>query len=142
MVGHWVDKDDHVDVETDCNWTKNRTFITRSFTVYRRRRSRSVGHADRRLGSGCKAIRSWTFDSDGSFAEATWTHKRDRWFIRNEGHLADGRKASMTNVIKQIDAQLVHLANHRPHRRRRAAAECLGSARRAAMSRSGSMLSD
>ena len=33
MVGHWVDKDDDVDVETDCNWTKNHTFLTRSFTV-------------------------------------------------------------------------------------------------------------
>ena len=28
MIGHWVDKDDQVDIETDCNWTKNRTFIT------------------------------------------------------------------------------------------------------------------
>ena len=50
-----------------------------------------------------KAIRSWTFDSDGGFAEATWTFKKDRWFIRNKGVLADGRKASMLNVIKPVD---------------------------------------
>ena len=51
-----------------------------------------------------KTIRSWTFDSDGGFAEATWTFKKDRWYIRNQGVLADGRKGSMTNIIKQVDA--------------------------------------
>ena len=50
-----------------------------------------------------KVIRSWTFDSDGGFAEATWENKKDRWYIRNHGILADGRKATMTNVIKKID---------------------------------------
>jgi uncharacterized protein (TIGR02246 family) len=33
MIGRWVDKDDNVDIETECQWTKNRSFITRSFTV-------------------------------------------------------------------------------------------------------------
>ena len=50
MVGHWVDKDENVDIETDCNWTKNRTFLTRSFYGFRRRGNRSVRHANHRLG--------------------------------------------------------------------------------------------
>jgi hypothetical protein len=33
MIGRWVDKDDKVDIKTECQWTKNRNFITRSFTV-------------------------------------------------------------------------------------------------------------
>ena len=33
MIGRWVDKDDKVDITTDCQWTKNRNFINRSFTV-------------------------------------------------------------------------------------------------------------
>ena len=33
MIGRWVDKDDEVDIETECQWTKNRSFITRSFTI-------------------------------------------------------------------------------------------------------------
>ena len=28
-----------------------------------------------------KAIRSWTFDSNGGFAEGKWEHRGDRWFI-------------------------------------------------------------
>ena len=54
MVGHWVDKDADVDVETDCNWTKNRTFLTRSFTVSVDGESRHVGDADHRLGCRCE----------------------------------------------------------------------------------------
>jgi uncharacterized protein (TIGR02246 family) len=106
MIGHWVDKDkdDDLDIETDCNWTKNRTFITRSFTVTVDGEVDLSGIQIIGWDASAKAIRSWTFDSDGGYAEATWTFKKDRWFISNKGVLADGRKASMTNVIKPIDA--------------------------------------
>jgi uncharacterized protein (TIGR02246 family) len=105
MVGRWVDKDDddNATIATDCNWTKNQTFLTRSYTV-------TVGDEIKLSGMqiigwdpAAKAIRSWTFDSDGGFAEATWEKKGDRWYIRNHGVLADGRKGTMTNVIRKID---------------------------------------
>ena len=50
MVGSWVDQDEHVDIETECSWAKNRNFITRSFTVSVDGRSGDVGHAGHRLG--------------------------------------------------------------------------------------------
>lgn len=103
MVGKWVDADENAQIETECKWAKNRNFLVRSFAV-------SVGDQIEMSGMQvigwdpiAKTIRSWTFDSDGSFAEATWTNKKDRWFIKNSGVLADGRKASMINVIKQVD---------------------------------------
>ncbi len=105
MIGRWVDKDDddNVDIETECKWTKNQSFITRSFTVSAEGKISMSGMQIIGWDPVAKAIRSWTFDSDGGFAEATWTLKKDRWFIQNKGYLADGRKASMTNVIKQVD---------------------------------------
>ncbi len=103
MIGHWVDKDDNVDIETECKWTKNQSFITRSFTVAAEGKVDISGMQVIGWDPVAKAIRSWTFDSDGGFAEATWTFKKDRWFIQNKGYLADGRKATMTNVIKPID---------------------------------------
>ena len=103
MIGHWVDKDDKVDIETDCKWTKNQSFITRSFTVGAEGQISMSGMQIIGWDPVAKTIRSWTFDSDGGFAEATWTLKKDRWFIQNKGYLADGRKASMTNVIKPVD---------------------------------------
>jgi uncharacterized protein (TIGR02246 family) len=103
MIGSWVDKDDDVDIKTECRWTKNRTFITRSFTVTVQGDINLSGMQIIGWDPVAKTIRSWTFDSDGGFAEATWTFKKDRWFIRNKGVLADGRKASMVNVIKPVD---------------------------------------
>jgi uncharacterized protein (TIGR02246 family) len=103
MIGRWVDKDSDVDVETECKWTKNKSFITRSFTVSVDGQNETSGMQIVGWDPASKSIRSWTFDSDGGFAEATWTHKGDKWFIANKGVLADGRKASMVNIIKQID---------------------------------------
>ena len=105
MIGRWVDKDDddNVDIETECKWTKNQSFITRSFTVAAEGKISMSGMQIIGWDPIAKAIRSWTFDSDGGFAEATWTFKKDRWFVQNKGYLADGRKASMTNVIKPVD---------------------------------------
>jgi uncharacterized protein (TIGR02246 family) len=103
MVGRWVDKDDKVDIETECKWTKNQSFLTRSFTVSVEGRQETSGLQIVGWDAAAKTIRSWTFDSDGGYAEATWTRKGDRWFIRNKGVLADGRQASMVNVIKPVD---------------------------------------
>src|SRR6476620_33886 len=33
MIGSWVDKDDNATIQTDCEWTKNKNFMTRSFAV-------------------------------------------------------------------------------------------------------------
>jgi uncharacterized protein (TIGR02246 family) len=103
MIGRWVDKDDKVDIETECRWTKNQSFITRSYTVAAEGQISLSGMQIIGWDPVVKAVRSWTFDSDGGYAEAAWTFKKDRWFIQNKGYLADGRKASMTNVIKPID---------------------------------------
>ena len=103
MIGSWVDKDDNVDIRTECQWTKNRSFITRSFTVAVQGEINMSGMQIVGWDPAAKTIRSWTFDSDGGFAEATWTCKKDCWFIHNRGVLTDGRKASMVNVIKPVD---------------------------------------
>jgi len=104
MVGQWTSNDDNAEVEVDCNWTKNRNFLTRAFKI-------SVDGDDSFSGvqvigwdPTAKTIRSWTFDSNGTFSEATWQSKGGRWFLRNRGTLPDGRTATMINVMKQVDA--------------------------------------
>ena len=103
MVGSWVDEADDITVHTKCQWTKNKTFLTRSFAA-------SAG--DTILISGmqvigwdpaAKQIRSWVFDSDGAFSEGKWTRKENRWLIQQTGTLTDGRKSTATNIITQLD---------------------------------------
>jgi uncharacterized protein (TIGR02246 family) len=104
MVGSWVDEDEEARIETECNWTKNRNFLTRSYSIVVGDKIELSGMQVIGWDPAAKTIRSWTFDSDGGFAEATWTFKKDRWFINNQGVLADGRKAAATNVMTPMDA--------------------------------------
>jgi uncharacterized protein (TIGR02246 family) len=105
MIGSWHDDDPRasVEIQTDCEWTKNRNFITRAFAV-------AIGDQVRRSGIQIigwdpneKQIRSWVFDSDGGFGEGFWTRKGNKWFIQNSGTLTDGGKASSVNIMTQLD---------------------------------------
>jgi uncharacterized protein (TIGR02246 family) len=104
MVGTWVDDTEGAQVETECNWTKNRNFLTRSFSITVEDRIALSGLQIVGWDASAKTIRSWTFDSDGGFAEATWTKKGDQWYVQNKGVLSDGSKATAVNVIKPVDA--------------------------------------
>ena len=68
MIGRWVDQDDNATVVTECNWTKNNNFITRSFTVQIRDRIDMAGMQVIGWDPAAKQIRSWVFDSDGGLA--------------------------------------------------------------------------
>jgi uncharacterized protein (TIGR02246 family) len=107
MIGTWVDQDDNSRVDMTCKWTKNQSFITRSFAA-------SIG--DRIDISGMQIIGwdpsagkicSWVFDSDGGFGEATWTKKGNRWIINATATLPDGGKTSAVNTMTVIDSNSI-----------------------------------
>jgi uncharacterized protein (TIGR02246 family) len=105
MIGSWHDDDPRpgIEIQTDCEWTKNKNFITRSFAI-------AIGNQVNKSGMQIigwdpndKQIHSWVFDSDGGFGEGSWTHKGNKWFIQNSGTLPDGGKATSLNIITQLD---------------------------------------
>jgi uncharacterized protein (TIGR02246 family) len=103
MIGTWVDGDDQASIKTTCQWTRNKNFITRSFTVSIRDRIDMAGMQIIGWDPAAKQIRSWVFDSDGGFAEGRWTRNKKGWSIITTGTLADGGKASSVNVITRVD---------------------------------------
>jgi hypothetical protein len=103
MIGTWIDDSADAKVQTDCEWTKNRNFMTRSFAM-------AVGDKVNRAGIQvigwdpvAKQIHSWVFDSDGGFSEGTWTHKGEKWLVEQKGTLPDGGKTSSLNIFKRVD---------------------------------------
>jgi uncharacterized protein (TIGR02246 family) len=105
MVGSWHDDDPRptIEIQTDCEWTKNKNFLTRSFTF-------AIGNQVNKSGMQiigwdpiAKQIHSWVFDSDGGYGEGTWTHKGEKWFIQNSGTLPDGGKTSSKNIVTYVD---------------------------------------
>ena len=103
MIGTWVDGDDQARIETTCQWTRNKNFITRSFTVSVEDRIDMAGMQIIGWDPAAKQIRSWVFDSDGGFAEGRWTKKENRWSITTTGTTPDGLKASSVNIITYVD---------------------------------------
>lgn len=103
LVGSWVDADEGSSIQTAIEWTKNRNFLRRSFAVVIGDQIDMSGVQIIGWDPAEKKIRSWIFDSEGGFGEATWTHKGDQWFIQNSGTLADGRKASSLNILTYVD---------------------------------------
>ena len=103
MIGSWIDQDESATIQTDCEWTKNQNFITRSFAVVVGDQVDMAGMQIIGWDPVAKQIRSWVFDSDGGFAEGKWTRKDNRWLIHQTATLPDGRKSSAVNIIKYID---------------------------------------
>lgn len=103
MLGSWVDQEDNATIETHCKWSKNQSFLVRTFSI-------SVGDQISTSGvqfigwdPAAKQIRSWIFDSNGGFSEGMWTRKDKRWQVQIKETLVNGQKASSLNVITFID---------------------------------------
>lgn len=103
MIGEWVDRDEDSTIETVCEWTKNRNYITRSFSVSIRDRIELEGTQVIGWDPSAGQIRSWMFDSEGGFGEALWTKKGDRWIIKASRTLSGGEKASSVNILTHLD---------------------------------------
>lgn len=103
MVGSWVDQDEQTTVTTECSWTRNNNFLTRSFTVQLGDQIDMAGMQIIGWDPAEKSIRSWVFDSDGGFGQATWSKKGNTWHVQQIGILPDGRKSSAVNIITYVD---------------------------------------
>lgn len=103
LVGTWEGASENATVSLTCQWTTNKSYLTRSFSI--------VANGESMVGTQiigwdpiAKTIRSWTFDQQWAFAEGVWTKANDHWVIANKGYQSDGSKVSMVNVLKSIDA--------------------------------------
>jgi uncharacterized protein (TIGR02246 family) len=104
MVGQWTNKSSSdASVETVCDWTMNGAFITRTFRVAVEGQPVMAGTQIIAWDPANKRIRSWVFDTDGSFGEGNWTHEENRWTIRTTNTLASGRKATGIQIITKVD---------------------------------------
>ena len=103
MVGDWVDRGEDETVETTCQWVGDTAFLARRFKVSVSGKLEQEGVQIIGWDPEQKHIRSWLFDTDGGFAEATWSWKDNMWSLNNRHVLPDGRKASSIAIFKPVD---------------------------------------
>jgi hypothetical protein len=104
MVGEWVDTSDRVDVHINCEWFANKHFLVRSFTVTTDGELDLEGTEIVGYDAAAKQVRSWVFDSDGTFSEGSWVQQGKTWTEAMKGVLADGRRASAVHSFTLADS--------------------------------------
>ena len=103
MVGQWVDRGEDVTITTNCSWTKNRKYLTRSFRIAIDDEVTLEGTQVVGWDPIERRIRSWTFDSEGGFGEGRWIRDGSRWLVKTSFVLATGDRASALNVFTYVD---------------------------------------
>ena len=103
MIGQWVDEGKDSKIVTSCSWTKNRKFLTRSFSVTIDGQLSLEGTQFIGWDPIAGRIRSWTFDSEGGFGEGRWIRDGNRWLVKMSFVLGSGERASAVNVITFVD---------------------------------------
>src|SRR5437764_1226671 len=89
------------DGRTSCRWEASKAFLIRDFEL--KGGDRGALSGTQRIGwdPTTDQFRSWVFDSEGGFSEGRWTRDGDRWVIKNEGFVPDGRVVTATNIISR-----------------------------------------
>jgi len=91
LVGSWVAEAGSNRIEFDCRFTKNNAFMVRSFRVHENEDVKTSGMQIVGWDPQRNSIRSWTFDSDGGFADASWTQIDNTWVVRSSATVPDGQ---------------------------------------------------
>lgn len=109
LIGEWVDEDDAARVHTACEWADGGAFLVRKYRVESDRKDVMTGHQRIGWDPRLKQFRSWTFDSEGGFSQAVWSHDPSdgRWIAKSTGVMPDGRAATATNVVTRLGRDLI-----------------------------------
>ncbi len=103
LVGDWIDESDNVKVRTSFRWSSNQAFLLRSFIVETKAGIPMQGTQVIGWDPRGPQIRSWTFNSDGSFGEATWSKNGNSWLTKSTQTATTGDISAGTYVLEQID---------------------------------------
>jgi uncharacterized protein (TIGR02246 family) len=106
LIGDWeeTDKTDDLSVRSVYSWARGENFLTRSVTVKRAGNVTLEGWQIIGWDPIEERIRSWTFDSEGGFAEGYFTRESSRWLLRETGVAPDGSRTGADNTITKISA--------------------------------------
>lgn len=96
MIGDWVSEETDLAVKISYRWAEDKNFILGDFLASRG--GEVVMKSTQRIGWDPLAgkVRSWLFDSDGGFAEGSWTFVDDSWVIKSQATMPDGVTGSAT----------------------------------------------
>lgn len=108
MVGDWGEQGEDSRISTSCGWTRNQSFLTRSFSVTNNNEVLLEGTQIIGWNAAENQIQSWTFDSEGGHGQGYWTRDGNRWTVKTHFVLSTGERASSLNVFTIVDNDTIH----------------------------------
>jgi uncharacterized protein (TIGR02246 family) len=115
LLGDWVGENEKGESGTaSYAWAENKNFIVSTFATTLNGIPVVGGTQWIAWDAVDKEIRSFSFYSGGGFGQAVWTKEGNKWLIKVTAKMANGKKASATNVLTKKDDdhatwQLTHL---------------------------------
>jgi hypothetical protein len=109
-IGDWAGEAGNGEAERlAVSWAENENFAIASFT--RTFGDTPVAGATQWIGWDPleKRVRSWIFDRAGGFGQGSWTQDGNKWIIKTNSVLQDGKKAAATFVVTHVDADTLSL---------------------------------
>ena len=99
LIGDWINEGTDARVKISYKRSEDNNFILGDISV--NRNDQSVMKSTQRIGWDPRLgkPRSWTFDSDGGFAEATWTDTEAGWVVQSTAVTPDGLTGSANVTI-------------------------------------------
>jgi uncharacterized protein (TIGR02246 family) len=103
LVGQWQGEGTKADVQSNCDWAPEKSFLTIHYTVERGASEPKLVTVRIAWDPANEIIRSWVFDSLGGFGEGTWQREGNRWIVESTGVLPDGSTGSSTDIWEFVD---------------------------------------
>lgn len=99
LIGDWINEGTDARVKISYKWSEDNNFIVGDIIV--NKNDQSVMKSSQRIGwdPRLNKPRSWTFDSDGGFAESTWTETEEGWVVQSTAVMPDGLTGSANVTI-------------------------------------------
>ena len=102
LIGTWVAKRPGTEVHTTYKWLWNKSFMRVDFKIHQKDRTLS-GFQMIGTDPASGQLRSWTFESEGGFGEATWSRDGKNWVLDSAGRLTDGSTLAATNIMTPLN---------------------------------------
>jgi uncharacterized protein (TIGR02246 family) len=103
LEGEWEDESGTSNVVTRFQWARGNAFLIHHFSAEFPDQEPLEGVQVIGWDPVSEVIRSWLFDSDGTFGSGVWEFDGEQWLVRSEMVLPDGRIAKSANIYTPQD---------------------------------------
>ncbi len=103
LIGSWVDDEDGIEVKSTIERALDDNFLTWTYSVTNADGDESSGTQVIGWDPAIGKIRSWAFETDGSFSEKVWTQDGRRWLIETRTVLPDGGQGTEEQTLTFVD---------------------------------------